>query len=431
MIRRLLANLPMTLTGFGGLTLLKVVGGLIVLKITAAQLGPDAFGQLGQLMTLVGIVTTFAGGGTMQALIQQLAGASSAAARQRVLSAQLKIYLVTGLGISAVLVGANQTLSDFLLQRGDLGWLFLLLAATQWLVGGNNIVQAWFSAMQRVRLILISQGMGVVLGATMFASLVIQFGYVGAALGLVLYPVATAITGLLVALVALGVKELPRLVPTTRNDISSLLSFTLVVIVTIAAVPVAQLHVRNLLGDAMGWTVVGYWQSVLKISDVYIQFFAMVMIYYVLPRFSAKRTLATLDAEFYQVQRSLMAMMVLGLTLLFALRHLLLRLFFSPDFLPAEAYFLPQILGDLLRVMALTYVYYSLSRGGRVIPILFELLQALALVVLAHGLLATYGALTPAYAYMIGGISSLLVIVAMHRLQHRRWRRDGLPSNAV
>lgn len=429
MIQRLFTLLPPALVGFGGLTLLKVVGGLVVLKITAAQLGPDAFGQLGQLLTLVGIITTFAGGGTQQALIQQLAAAEHASGRQRVLSAQLRIYGVVGLCISVVLVCASQQLSSFLLQRDDLAWLFLLLAATQWLVGGSTMVQAWFSAMQRVKLIFITQGVGVVLGATVFGLLVWKLGYLGAALGLVLYPACSALAGLGIGLLVLGGQGAPRLVANSRKDITSLLSFTAVVIVTIAAVPVAQLHVRDLLGDAMGWTVVGYWQSVLKISDVYIQFFAMVMIYYVLPRFAAKRTLATLDAEFHRAQRTLLALMVLGLTLLFALRHLLLQLFFSPAFLPAEAYFLPQILGDLVRVMALTYVYYSMARGGRAIPILFELLQAMALVVLTHALMPAYGALTPTYAYMIGGVGSLLVIVTLHVLQHRRWQRDGLPTS--
>lgn len=409
-----------SLAGFAAVTLLKALGGLVIIKLLAARLGPDAFGQLGQLMAMVGIIGTVAGGGITSALIQNLAGAANLEERQRRLTAALKIYVVVGVCLTLVLGLGSRPLSMALLNREDMGWLFLLLAATQWLVGANNLLQAVLSAMQRVRLITAISGLGTLMGTGLFVLLIRQGLYSSAAMAIVLYPAMVALVGCMIGAFAVPADWRRPIWRTTLDDAKRLLSYSLVMLVSVSAVPLAQLVVRDVVGESSGWSYVGYWQALLKLSDVYMSFILMLLIYYALPRFSAQVTMAGLDREFRAFQLPVFTLMVLGLAAIYLLRDVAIHLLFSADFLPMRDYFLPQIIGDLMRVFGLTYVYYALSRGARLMPILSEVIQAVCLILFSMALLPRFGGTAPVYAYMLGNVVSLVAMFAMHiRLQKR------------
>lgn len=409
-----------SLAGFAAVTLLKALGGLVIVKLLAARLGPDAFGQLGQLMAMVGIIGTVAGGGITSALIQNLAGATNLEERQRRLTAALKIYIIVGLCLTLALVLGRRALSVALLNREDMGWVFLLLAASQWLVGANNLLQAVLSAMQRVRLITAISGLGTLMGTILFVLLIRHGLYSSAAIAIVIYPAMVALVGCVIGVFALPADWRRPVWLTTHDDAKRLLSYSLVMLVSVSAMPLAQLVVRDMVGESTGWNYVGYWQALLKLSDVYMSFMLMLLIYYALPRFSAQATMPGLDREFRAFQLPVFAVMVVGLAAIYLLRDIAIRLLFSVDFLPMRDYFLPQIIGDLMRLLGLTYVYYALSRGARLMPILSEVLQAGCLMLFSMLLLPRLGGTAPVYAYMLGSVVSLVAMFAMHvRLQKR------------
>lgn len=427
LLNRIPAQFSGSVAGFALLTVLKAIGGLIILKVMASQLGPEAFGQLGQLMTVVAITSMFAGGGITQALIQNLAGADSDEERQRRLGAALKIYLAEASIVAIILVVFSHHLARFLLNRDDLAWLFWILAATQWLVGANNILQALLSALHNVRAIIIINALGILAGVGLFLLLLMDSYFVGATLGLVFFPAATGLIGVIAAPFVLPASWRRVILRTQRDDMKALLSYSLVMLVTVTAVPLAQLTVRDLLGDALNWSYVGYWQGVLKISDTYMQFLGMLLIYYALPRFSAQPDSASLDKVFRSMRWPLFALMAAGMIFLFLIREPVIRLLFSADFLPARDYFLPQMIGDLMRVLSLIYVYYAVSRGARLMPIVLELVQAAGLVVFSLLLISKFHGLTPVYAHALGCAVSLVTMVGMHQ---RRVRRAAAAANA-
>lgn len=409
-----------SVAGFAGVTLLKAISGLLIIKLLTNYLGPDAFGQLGQLMAMVGIIGTVAGGGITSALIQNLAGASSLVERQRRLTAAVKIYVMVGLCLTLALVLGRRSLSMALLNREDLGWVFLLLAATQWLVGANNLLQAVLSAMQRVRLILAINGLGTLTGTVWFVLLIRHGLYSSAAIAIVIYPAMVALVGCVFGVFALPADWRKPIWRTTSDDMKRLLSYSLVMLVSVSAMPLMQLVVRDMVGESTGWSYVGYWQALLKLSDVYMSFMLMLLIYYALPRFSAQTTMEGLDREFEAFQLPVFIFMVVGLAAIYLLRDIAIRLLFGADFLPMRDYFLPQMIGDVMRLVGLTYIYYALSRGARLMPILSDVLQAGCLLLFSMLLLPRLGDTAPVHAYMLSSMVSLVAMFAMHlRLQKR------------
>lgn len=414
-------SLPPTFLGFGFMTLAKVLGGLLVVKLGALHLGPDGFGRLGQLMTLVIMISIFAGGGITNALIQGLAATDKQSDRARLWGAALKIYVVEGVLVGLLLAVFRESLAELLLGQRDFAWLFIVLAASQFFTGANNLLQGALSVLGQTSTIIWVNVLGNVLGALAFAWVLLRDGLEGAALGAVLYPAATGVVGVVSALCVLPASWRAPNWHSTRADMKGLLSYSLVVLVSVMALPFAQLLVRDMVAAQAGWAQVGYWQGVLKISDIYMQFFGMVLIYLVLPQCSAARDLSTLDRVWMGLVKPIMAVMLCGLALFYLLRQFVLPILFSDAFVPAAGYVLPQALADAFRMVGLFVVYYGISRGARLMPVLFEVVQAVLLVFVTAWLLPRYAGLAPAYAMVIGSMFALLAMLVVRHANRSHW----------
>ena len=420
-----LLNIPpplWALIGFGIATLTKALGGLVVIKICAIWLGPSIFGQLGQMMTLVAIVSTFAGGGTSSALIHSLSSTSDTHTQQRKLTAALVIFTGASSLMCLLLILFRHRLSVWILGQPDLGWTFVVLAFSQWLVGTNNICQAVLSSLRRTRAMVLIPVLGIILGVGLFSVLLLKYGTPGAALGLVLMPAMLGVFGLGYWLFFLPPMWRHFIWPVKREDIRELLSYAAVMLVSATTVPGAQLLVRNYVGAHVGWDAVGYWQGVLKISDVYMQLVAMMGIYYALPRFSAATSFAALNHQYRRILSVILPVMLAGFGLIMLLRHFVITVLFSPAFLPMQENFLPQLLGDTLRIPSILFIYYSLSRGARLMLVSYELTQAGILALAAYFLLPYTAGMAPVAAHVVASACTLTLMAILYLCNRRRWQ---------
>lgn len=408
--------------GLGLITLTKVVTGLALIKYLSYTFGPEAFGKLGQLMTVVAITSMFAGGGTSNGLIKLLAAAEDEKERVAYLSAAFSIYLVTSCVLSLMLIAWS--LSDLslpVLGLQELSWASGLLALSLWLVGAYNICQAIFSAYQKLRLFILVNIAGPLLGTCLLFVLLYVFHFAGAAYGIVLLP---ACGGLVALLLLPQLKKIPwkdlRFNIKSR-EIKTLLSYSFLMLVAASSVSIAQLLVRDLLAEKLGWQTVGYWFGVVKISDVYMQFIGMLLANYAMPIFSSVKTLYDLQTEIKKVLFPLASCATLALLIFYQFRVGAITLFFSGDFTPMDPLFLPQFIGDYLRIIFSIMVYVFLARGHRLLPLLGELFQGLGLFLFSYALLTPFGLMAPLYAHVVVYTLLLLSMVIAYYFLRQGW----------
>lgn len=431
MIKLLLVKLfPAGLTGsalgFAASTLIKVLGGFVVIKLIAMFLGPQGLGHLGQLMSFVMVVILFAGGGITNALIQSLAAAPSIIERQRCLAAGIKICVAEILLAAVMLIVFASHLAQLLLHDASMAHIFYLLAATQALAGAGNILLAVFSVMKRIRIIVLANILGTIIGVITFSILIYQGAAMGAAYGLVVFPAVSALILLVASFASMPADWRVLSWSTRHKDMQAFYSYVLIMLVMASALPLTQMLVRDMVGNRYGWLEVGYWQGMLKISEGYMQFIGMMLVYYMLPRLSANRQRSSLDKEFSAMRLPLMAGLACGLLVVFVLRDFIVQLLFTEEFYSTRDYFMPQALTDLLRTFAMMYVYYALSRGARLVPVLFELMQAACMLVFAVLLLPRLQGLTPVYAQLASSALTLVFMGAVHMgITRRRFFAEG------
>lgn len=400
----------------------KIISGLIVIKLMASELGPEGFGLLGQFMTVVAITTMLAGGGITNGVIRSLASNPiSAPEGANWLSAAFTLTTAISLAFALALAFLAQPLSASLL-KGSYVHLFIALALAQAAVAYGNIIFAEASSRGDSAFYARFNVIGTLVATCVLAFLVKGFGFEGAAIGLVLLPSLPGSIALYHALrhrrdFLNSWKWNPD-----RRRAKSLLSFSMATIVGATSVPLAHLFIREAHGSSLGWTEVGHWQGLVKVSDVYMQFVGVVLINYAMPRFAAAIDLSRALAELAKIMVLLLGIVVVCLAALYAFRDLAIRLVFSDTFLPMADLFPAQFAGDILRTVAASISFFFMGRGYLPFSIGYELLQGPILVALFLLLQDSVGAQAPVYAHL----ASNAILAATMGLLLLIWSRRSI-----
>ena len=391
-------------------TLTKIVSGLVIIKLIAWKFTPEQFGVLGQLMTAIAIVSMFAGGGITNGVIKLLASSDSIKSKEETISAALAICL-TFCGIVAILlcIGAKD-LSKFIFGSAAYKGVFLFLAASQIFIGLGNLILAIFSSRGEIWTFTKINIYGTLAGLFVLVLMIYIGEFNGAVYGLVFFPAAAGVFSLWNLRTGRVFRFSRVWIYPDRQLIFLLLSYSMVMLVAVSALPLAQMLSRNFMGDRVGWGEVGYWQGVLKISDVYMQFIGIVLINYALPKFAKCDNPGAILTELKRILLPLLCATAVMLAVIYFAKLLIIKLVFNEKFLPMQDYFLPQLIGDFFRTIASTFTYFFLAKNNKLLPIGSELFQGIAFFGFTVFLYPTMARMTPVYAHLLTFMSLAIMM---------------------
>lgn len=389
----------------------KVLAGLLVIKVLAWELGTEGFGLLGQLMTLVAIAGMLAGGGISNGLIKVLAKTPITDSEGKAwFAAAFSISAFTSLMMALMLCVFSGMLSEYFIP--DVGaFLFFALAFSQVIIAFGNLSLAEASSRGDMRAYSLINISGTIAGVCLIIVATKVSGFVGSAYAVVLMPSMIGVVALAYLLVRrrevlacfCWVFEFMRM--------KHLMSFSLVTLIGALSVPLSQLFVRDVMGNTLGWDSVGLWQGVVKISDVYMQFVGVVLINYVLPRYSAAKNLQKVLREWFLSVSALICVLLVCFLVFYFLRSYIISFVFSDSFLPMQNFLAPQMAGDVFRTLAASISYIFMARGAVRVSFVFELMQGVIFFCIFNSLIGWLGAMAPVYAHLVTYFSLSLVMI--------------------
>jgi len=393
-------------------TLVKALAGLATAKILATTMSIGQFGQLSQLMALVAFAGMFAAGGISSGVTRVIASSKGTLLERDWLTVIAKLYLWTSVAIGMALVLSCGPLSTLIFKSSDFRWAICLLGVTQAIVGFGSIYQAYASAYANYTVILGANFAGAVAGTALLLLFAHNHNYRSAAVGLVLVP---AMPGLF--LLATRLSNLIKNVEIRGRALDvpkagHLLSFSIAALAGAASITLGQMGTRDLVGHAVGWGAVGYWQATIRISDVYMQFVSVFLLSYAMPKLAGLDE-GAVHRGFISIQKTLLALYLTGGLFIWLIRNQLYKILYSADFVAASHLLLPQLAGDLFRVVAAGISTLFMARGIVRVSITYESLQGVLLFTGTALLVSRYGGNAPVYAYGIGymilGISMMII----------------------
>ncbi len=151
--------------------------------------------------------------------------------------------------------------------------------------------------------------------------------------------------------------------------------FSLMAIVSSIFAPMVFVALRNQITDGAGAEHAGYWEAMMRFSGYYFLFLSTILTVYFLPKLSRAKPGIQAKTVIFTYYKRLMPVFVAGLVLVYFLRDFLVKLVFSPEFLPVSDLFFYQIVGDFFKAMALILGYIFFARKLTLAFLVFELLS--------------------------------------------------------
>lgn len=389
---------------------------LLVGKILASRFGPEAFGVISQIMGVASIFYMFAGGGLSTGLVTHISRARTNTSRSKWLSSAIFIALGSAIFLLLLAVAAYKFVPNALFEGNAPSEIILFIGVVQIVVGFGNISIYFLSGSGEVSRYALSNIIGS--AVTLFLVYFLTLGasedagmYVAAAL-----PLATSLMAVIYIFTIHSKSFRFRL---SMKKTKRLLSYSLAMMLSSAAVPAAQIFLRKEVSLSLDWSAVGYWQVVARLSDAYMQIFGALLINFLLPQMSSRQR--SERAKYLFKISCVFAMLFLaGAATLLYLRDAVITLAFSVEYLPAAELIPMQLLGDFARICALLLVCYFLAEGRVWIQGLSDSFQAAATV--GYFLLLTQSTLglgATVLAHAAACISLLVLLAGIFWMSHR------------
>jgi len=395
----------------GGLsTGVRILAGLAINKIQAVYLGPVGLAVVGQFGGFVAATSGLASLGLPPAITRLVAQHRDANTFAPALATALCMMLGGFLVVSLAIVLSAGALADSLLGSRAFQWAFWLAVPTVLAIAVNNIVTAVLTGQKRVWAIT---GLGI--GSTVFTlalalPLTIANGVEGALTAACLAPIAIA--GLVAWYFLSGQPPGVRLhgsKPSARS-LRPFLPYSVMAVTAAIAGPVSYLFVRDYIAKTVSWQGAGYWQAMIRTSEIYLTVITSSLSLYFLPRFAELSVKSELRREIWLAYRFVVPVAAAFGVLIYALRDWWIQVVFSKSFAPMADLVPLQLLGDCIKVSAWVLGNFMLAKGLMWSYVSTEIVFSALFPALSILFIDIYGLIGVTYAYTLNYLAYLLTL---------------------
>ena len=382
-------------------TLVKIVAGLLVVKLLAVSFGPEGVGQAGNFRQLITVLGVLAGAGIFNGVTTYVAQYQQQPQQLRALVGTAST-MVTGFStlLALVFLLAAAPVSTALFGDERYQNVIRIVAFLQFGIAWANLLLALIKGYRDARgnaLALISGSLTGVLGYVLCWWL---GGYAGALTGLALVP-ALLVFPALVILKRRVPLPLRWLRPTWQPEMARhLAKYTFMALITTVTLPVAWVMMRNQLAASNGWAQVGLWQGVTSISDAYLQFITATFSVWLLPTLARLDNKQAIAREIGRALRFVLPAVAVASLSVWIMRDIAISLLFSAAFHDMRDLFVWQLCGDVFKVGAYVFGYLVIAKASLRFYVLTEISQFILLTLFSRWLIPLHGASGAAQAYM-------------------------------
>ncbi|NHQ89644.1 O-antigen translocase [Janthinobacterium lividum] len=378
----------------------KVGAAMILNKVLAVYVGPSGYALIGQFQNALAVALSLGGGvmgpGVTKGTAQHY---DNRAQQHAVWQTAFKLTLSATLLASITFIVANQWLSFKLLERTDMGTVFIGLGLALPAIAVNNLLLAIINGKKDVAIYVSANIIGSLLSLLVVGVLTSVWGLHGALLAIAISPAALLLaTGALVSRRDwFKVSFLWGKV--NHKTMRELSGFGLMGLTSAIMSPLAYMFIRNHLSSTLGLNAAGYWQASWKISEIYLMLVTLTLSMYYLPRLAEIKMRAELGKEIVKVYSLVLPMVVIGAIVMYVLRDFIIERLFSRDFAPMRELFMWQLTGDVLKIGSWILSYIMLGRAMVRTFIFTEVLFSLSFYGLTVAFVSAYGLKGVAMAY--------------------------------
>ncbi|OOV12337.1 hypothetical protein [Flavobacterium sp. LM4] len=169
------------------------------------------------------------------------------------------------------------------------------------------------------------------------------------------------------------------------------------------------LVIRKNIIEVVGLEQAGFWETMTRISTYYMMFITTILSVYFFPKLSIAKNNKETQNIFRTFYKNILPLFVLAVTVIYFARFFIIKLLFTPDFLPVTTLFFWQLTGDILKSAALVLGFQFFAKKMTKAFILSEIASLAVLYFLSH------------YFVVIFGIQGIVMAQALDNFIYLLW----------
>lgn len=397
-------------------TLVKMLTGLISVKIVATIIGPTGVALLGQLNNFTTIIMALSCGGINNGITKYIAESRDNIDEVKsFLSTGLRIIVSCSLLVGVLLILLHSFLSNYVMLSPDYGYVFIILGFTVLLYALNMMITSIINGYKEFRKYVKINIANSVIGLIFTLFFVFTLGLDGALISVVTYQSVMFFVTLWM------IRKLPWLhwaYFRRRLDFritKKYFHYTLMALTSAATVPVSQMLLRGYVISQISAVEAGWWEAMNRVSNMYLMVITTSFSVYYLPRLSELKELLELRSEILKTYKVIVPILLIGFFLIYFLRFAIVRILFSSEFLPMENLFLWQLIGDFFKICSWLLAFLMVAKSMTKAFVTTEIFFALTFVGMGFLFMQWNGVVGITQAYFCNYVIYMICMIVMFR----------------
>lgn len=360
--------------------ILKVIIGFISSKIIAVYVGPAGMALVGNFRNFTTIFESVGLLGFQNGIIKYVAENGDDYQKQKRF---LSTCVISIASVAVLLSLGLYFFSDFISDKlfGDNSEYENVIVITSlcvpWYISSLFLINV-LNGFGLYRKVILINVLGNILGLFTSIILIIHYKTFGALLSLVISPT------LLFVVTVFYLNKITSFLSVSFQNfdfeiIKKLSQYSLMALFSSVIGSYVYLSIRNNIIDNLGIDKAGYWEAMTRISGYCLLFLTTILTVYFLPKLSKSESKEQTRAVFWSYFKGVIPMFILGVTILFFLKDLIVPMLLSEKFQPTTSLFFWQLVGDIFKAISLILGYQFFAKKMTKVFIITESFSLLVL----------------------------------------------------
>ena len=397
-------------------TSVRMLTGMVSVKIVAVFIGPSGIALLGQLNNFSSIAQALAQGGINNGITKYVAEyKQETSVVKQYISVAFRITLFCSAVIALLLIAGCVQISKIVLKTEEYYYLFLILGATIFLYSFNTFLLSILNGYKQFKDYVKINICGIILNLVFTVLLVCCFGLTGALINAVTFQ----------SLICFVTLWICRKMPWMKREyfteklnipiVKKYMGYSLMTLTSMILLPVSQLILRGHVISGMSVTDAGIWEGMNRISNIYLSVITTAFSIYYLPRISEIREPRELKNEVFRCYKIFIPVLLLISFSVFFVRNIVLWILFTPEFYSMESLFGWQLAGDFVKICAWMLSYIMVAKAKITWFIVSEIAFNTIYVILSFFLMQPNGVEGLVQGYLLSYIIYFFAMMVMFK----------------
>ena len=400
-----------------GLVLVRMLFSLISQKALAIFIGAEGIAIVGNLKNVVGFFEQFSILGTSNGLVKYISEHKDDKKQLNNLFSTVFVFSAIASIVSFMILffWSNAINHAVFGANENYGYIFKILAFLIPFMGVNGILYALLNGLSAYKLFS-KIGLIVVISSTiLIVLLTIKFGLIGSLIAISTIPLLQFLIYIIFSSKTYKTFIDLNFISFKLSFKKQLLSYSLMTLVVVFFSNIIDVAIRHLIEDKTSIAEAGYWTAMNSISRVYMQFSAAIFPLYILPVYAKLTSTIDFRKEVVKIYKMLLPFLISGMLVVFLFREFIIKTLYTSEFLAMSSLFKWQLLGDLIKFVAIVLSYQFIAKKQIGYFIFTEVLSVLMFYGFSVYFIDIYGTDGVVIAHFVRYILFFLVVLFILR----------------